>query len=74
MRNITHEIKWKTGAVSGKITPARSMTGLTGMAGNCDRREHKNPLAPDACTSHLRGTVFRYSCLVVAFYSYLEIL
>jgi hypothetical protein len=41
MRNITYEINWKTGAVSGKITPARRVETLTGMTGNFDRREQR---------------------------------
>ena len=38
MRDITYEINLKTGAVSGKITPASRVETLTGLAGNFDRR------------------------------------
>ena len=41
MKNITYEINWKTGAASGKITPASRVETLTGMTGNFDRREHE---------------------------------
>ena len=40
MRNITYEINWKIGVVSGKITPARRVESLTGLTVNIDRREH----------------------------------